>query len=250
MSYQPIKPRARIGFIIPSSNRTVEPNLHRYFPYDVAPHVTRLRMSGRHRRPLPEMAAEMAAAASVLADSRCDVVCLQCTGTAMSGGVEQEKEIVKAMEEATGKPAVTAGTSCMAALRALKARRIVFITKEDTQDGDHQLAYMRECGIEIIGGLGAGAGGSDRSCAMPPELWFDTTLKARNDQADAYFISCANIRAVDVIERLERELGRPIVTSNQAAIWHSLRTAGIHDRIEGLGRLLRLNASEPVLAAE
>jgi len=61
----------------------------------------------------------------------------------------------------------------------------------------------------------------------------------RNDDADAYFVSCANIRSIDVIEALEDQLNRPVITSNQAALWSALRLAGLNDNISALGRLFK-----------
>jgi maleate cis-trans isomerase len=75
-------------------------------------------------------------------------------------------------------------------------------------------------------------------------------MALRNDSADAYFLSCANIHTIDVIDELERDLGKPVVTSNQAALWCSLRAAGIQDDVSGLGALLRLDArARPAAAA-
>ena len=64
-------------------------------------------------------------------------------------------------------------------------------------------------------------------------------MALRNDSADAYFLSCANIHTIDVIGELERDLGKPVVTSNQASAG-SLRAAGIRD-----GRLRPRRASPP-----
>jgi maleate cis-trans isomerase len=75
-------------------------------------------------------------------------------------------------------------------------------------------------------------------------------MAMRRDDADAYFISCANIRATDVIEQLERELNKPVVTSNQAAFWSSLRMAGIKDDVPALGRLMQRDLARPAAAAE
>ena len=58
--------------------------------------------------------------------------------------------------------------------------------------------------------------------------------------ADAIFISCTGLRAVDAVEPLEAETGMPVVTSNQAMAWHALRLAGYDAPVEGFGRLLRL----------
>src|SRR4051812_13974485 len=78
-SYTPVNPRARIGFIIPSSNRMVEPQMHRYMPAGVVPHVTRIRMTNRHKAPLDQLVPRIVAAAELLVDSKCDVTVLQCT---------------------------------------------------------------------------------------------------------------------------------------------------------------------------
>jgi len=72
---------------------------------------------------------------------------------------------------------------------------------------------------------------------MQPADWVETLTSMQDDRADVYFASCANIRAIEVIEELETRLGRPVVTSNQLVIWHALRLAGIDDVIPGLGRL-------------
>ena len=66
-------------------------------------------------------------------------------------------------------------------------------------------------------------------------------MEHRHEDADAYFISCAQVRAAEVIETLERDLQRPVVTSNQAAAWHCLRESGIRDKVAGFGTLFRCN---------
>ena len=50
---------------------------------------------------------------------------------------------------------------------------------------------------------------------------------------------CAHWATAHAIDAIERELGVNVMTSQQAILWNALRTAGINDRIEGYGRLLR-----------
>ena len=108
--------------------------------------------------------------------------------------------------------------------------------------------YLKAAGFEIVGGRGAGAENS--IChALPSDFWYDATIACRNDRADAYFITCTNVRAMGAIERLEKDLGKPVITSNQALLWHALRTAGIRDAIGGLGSLLRIGDSQYARAA-
>ena len=249
MEYEPVTPRARLGFILPSSNRMLEPQIQRFVPDGVVPHFTRIGMTGRHAAPLPELMPRIALAAEWLGDSKCDVIVLQCTGTSMSGGVPMEKEIIRTMAQATGRPALTTATSLMAALAALGAKRLVFISETKQPGHDKKRKFLDEAGFDIVADRAMGLENSDAYCTTPPEFWFDAVREMKNDGADAYFVSCANIHAIDVIEELEAELGKPVVTSNQVALWCALRTAGVGDDVPGLGRLLRIDAIAPAAGA-
>jgi maleate isomerase len=250
MTYRKIIPRARIGFIIPSSNRMVEPQAQRYMPEGVSPHFTRIGMTNRHKAPLEKLLPRILDAAELLADSQCDVTVLQCTGTSMSGGVDMEAHVVREIERVTGKPAVSAASSLTSAFRALNARKLVFISETKQDDHEKKKAFLQEAGYDLVADKAVGLSGTDEYCVMAPELWFDTAMALRRDDADAYFISCANIRATDAIEALERELDKPVITSNQAAFWCSLRMAGVRDDVPALGRLMQRGLTRTAAAAE
>jgi maleate isomerase len=245
MNYDRIFPRARIGFIIPASNRMVEPQMQRFMPKGVVPHFTRILMRGRE---LDELLPEIRNATFLLAESKCDVTVLQCTGTSMSGGVDKEKEIIADMEKVSGRKALSAASSLMAAFAALGARKLVFASENEPPGHARKLAYLREAGFDILADKAVGLPGTDWFCTMPPQLWYDTALSLRRDDADAYFISCANIHSIDVIEDLERELKKPVITSNQAALWCALRKAGLREAVPGLGHLLRHDAEQAAAA--
>ena len=59
----------------------------------------------------------------------------------------------------------------------------------------------------------------------------------RSNMVDAVFLSCTNIRALDIIKEMESELGTPVISSNQALGWHCLRLAGVEDRLSRFGSL-------------
>jgi maleate cis-trans isomerase len=236
MKHARTEPRARIGFIIPSSNRMAEPNFQRYAPPGIVPHFMRLRMSGRHRKTFDDLIAGLEEAASILGDAKCDVTVLQCTGTSMSGGFGGEAAMVKAIERATGRPGLTTANCLMMALEMIRAKRLVFVSENDRAGYEEKKRFLQSAGFEIVGGRGA-AFVSDESCTTPPAFWADMAHQERSDRADTYFISCANIQAIDVIETLEADLGKPVLTSNQVALWAAVRTAGIADTLPGLGQL-------------
>ena len=239
MAYEPVLPRARLGFIIPASNRMVEPQMARFAPPGVVPHFMRLRMTNQYKRPLPELLPRILDAAAHLMDSKCDIIVFQCTGTSMSGGVDMDAFVVSEIAKAVKRPAISTAGAVKAALAALGARRLVFISETEQAGHDKKVAYLREAGYELVADKAASLPGTDQYCVTPPRFWYDLAVSLRNDAADAYFISCANIQSIDVIEDLERVLNKPVVTSNQAALWCALRTLGLSDVVPGLGSLFR-----------
>lgn len=82
-----MNPQARIGLIIPSSNRLTEPQFHRYAPPGVGIHATRLRMTGKWHRPLKHLKEAIAEAAAALSDVRPDIIVFHCTASSMEDGL-------------------------------------------------------------------------------------------------------------------------------------------------------------------
>jgi len=75
---------------------------------------------------------------------------------------------------------------------------------------------------------------------LPPEAAYETGLSVDGKENEAIFISCTNFRTIEIIQRLEGETGKPIVSSNQATMWLALRKLGLKDSIRGFGRLLEI----------
>jgi maleate isomerase len=167
----------------------------------------------------------------------------------MSGGVDPEKEIIQAMAQATGRPAISTASSLMAALAALNANRIVFVSESPADHHASKESYLRQAGLDIAASKGMALPGTDTYCITPPEYWLDCVSEMRDDSVDAYFVSCANIHATYIIEQLEEGLDRPVLSSNQVALWCALRTVGIDDDLPELGRLFKHGLVVPSAAS-
>ena len=96
-----------IGLIIPSGNRLTEPQFSQYLPSGVGAHVTRLRMTGKFRKPLAELKRPLIEAAEALSDLNPSVIVFHCTANSMENGLAHEKAIVDIVEQASGCPTGT-----------------------------------------------------------------------------------------------------------------------------------------------
>ena len=229
----------RIGLIIPSSNRLTEPQFQRYAPAGVGVHVTRLRMTGKWHKPLAALKEAIAEAAAALSDVRPGVIVFHCTASSMEEGVAGERLVAEAIQKAGGCPALTTGQAITEALKRLSVKRLVLVSPYVEKTNRHEVGYLSEAGFEVLHDHGLGLAGSDEYVAVTPGHWRNIVEANRRPAAEGYLLSCTNTTMIEVIEELERELERPVVTSNQATLWACLRRLGWGQQLSGLGQLFR-----------
>jgi maleate isomerase len=227
----------RIGLIIPSSNRMVEQEMVRHLPPGAVAHVARLRMTGAHRVPIVQLLPRLEDTAATLIDARCEVVAFHCTANSTAEGLAGEAKLAAALRQAGAPQVTTTASAIRGALDALRARRIVLITPYSAHTTAEEAAFLHAAGYDVVYARGFALKGSDEYCATPAHFWRDRALEAARPDADAYLISCANISVFPVIETIEQQLDRPVVTSNQAVLWHALWLLGGSNRRHCPGRL-------------
>lgn len=230
--------RARLGMLLPSGNQAAEPQFHAMLPQGVSLHTTRLKLTGSSERDLLAMTERVEEAAELVADSGADLVVFHCTAVS-TFSPELEQSIKQRVARASGRPATATSEAIVAALKELGAKRMVMLSPYVDAVNAREAAYFRHFGFNVISCAGLSCTDANAMMAVTPQKWREFTLSHRDDGADAYLISCTTVRSADVIEVLEQELGRPVVTSNTAAAWYCLRKMGVKDSIEGFGRLLR-----------
>jgi len=232
--------KARIGLIIPSSNRMTEAQFHRYAPAGIGVHVARVQITGRHTRPIANLLDEVGRAASALGDSHCDPVVFHCTGTAMAEGVEGEAALVERVAQDSGATALSTAQAIVEALKSLSLRRVVLLSPYVQATNDHEKEFLAAHGIEVVRDVALGLKGGDEFIHVPVERWIELAREHARVAADGFFLSCTNTTQIEAIETIERETGKPAVNSNQATLWAALKRiggAGDTVHIAGLGRL-------------
>jgi maleate cis-trans isomerase len=235
-------PLARIGLIIPSSNRSSEPQLRHFAPPALGIHVTRLQMTGKWNRPLSALGADLDRAASSLADARVDLIVFHCTGTSMEEGPEAEARALARITGETGIAALSTASAVVEALQALAIKRLVLVSPYVQATNDHEKDYLARTGFAVVHDVALGLKGGDEYITVPPERWIQIAREAMRPEADGLFLSCTNTTQIEAIAPLEQALGIPVVNSNQAVLWAVMRRLGA--RLGGarlapeLGRLI------------
>jgi maleate isomerase len=233
---------ARIGLIIPSSNRMVEQEMTRHVPSGVQMHIARLRMTGGYHVPLDQLLPFVEDATGTLVDAKCDAIAFHCTANSTSEGLDGEQRLLTAVARAGAPRATTTATAIKHAFDALGARRIVLITPYSAHTTEEETEFLQSAGYDVLHAVGFALKGSDAYCATPAQFWLERTLESARPEADAYLLSCANISAFGIIDELERRIDRPVITSNQAILWDLLCQLDWQDRRSCPGRLCRLSS--------
>ena len=227
---------ARIGLIIPSANRLTEPQFHTYLPANVGVHVARLRMAGKFRKPLGELQRPLAEAAEALSDVKPDMIVFHCTANSMENGLAHEKAIVDLVERASGCPTITTAQAITQAFDKCGINKLVLISPYVKATNQLEVNYLAEAGYTVLHELGLALDGPGYA-SVTPEEWRKVVKENTRADADGYFLSCTNTRMIEAVADLERDLGKPVVNSNQATIWACLNKLGIAHSDKRLGSL-------------
>lgn len=231
--------RAKIGYLLLATEQTITDDVYTLAPPGVGLHFTRVAIPDSITvETLAAQAPLLSEAASLLLpDGSLDVVCYACTSGSLVIG---EERVCRELEKgAPGSKATCLITGVIRALRQVEARRIVVGTPYLDAINAMEKTYLEAAGFEVLSIEGLNIEKDSDMVRVTPDFLVDFALSLDHPEADAVFISCGALRTLDVVDRIERQLGKPVIASNQAMIWDTLRLAGVMDRIDGYGSLFR-----------
>ncbi len=230
---------SRIGLLVPSSNTTVEPEFYRALPKDVTLHVARLHLAQIATESIASMVSDIEARSRDLATADVDIIVLGAAAPSFLKGLGYDREMAKKIEAASGKRATTTSTALIEALRHLGVSRVVLGAAYDDKVNAIAKSFLEVNGFNVLSAHGLGlvdnlvVGRLDASSA------YDFAHKIDRPDAEAVVLACTNWKTMEVIERLERELGKPVLSTTQVSIWAALRAIGRIEGVPGYGHLLR-----------
>lgn len=237
MRHDPHAGGARVGIILPSVNTTLEPDYAWLAPPGLSFHVSRVMLRETTPEGLRAMNAGVAAAADLIASVTPDVVAYACTSGSFVDGVDALARQMVDIRERTGCPVVATSQAMVEALQTLAIERVALATPYLDTVNVAERAFLVAHDVDVVAMRGLGLSGKAIR-EVPPERVADLVRITDSPRAQAIFVSCTDLRALEVADALERELGKPILTSNQVTLWAILRALGRTQSVPGAGRLL------------
>jgi len=237
--------RGRIGLLVPSINTTMETEFWRIAPEGVSVHSARIA-GGRHGTPeeLRGMEAASKQAARDIAMVEPDVVVYGCTSWSFFEGPEWNRKICDQLSEIAKAPAVTTAGAMAAALMAGGHSKVDVVTPYVELTNERLRHFLRAHDIEVVTlGTFDMLDMFDHAKIEPGEI-YRKVREITTPKSEAVFVACTQLRAMAVLDNLERDLGKPVYSAIQATAWQAYQAMGIDPGVTDCGSLLR-KLSEP-----
>ncbi len=229
--------RGRLGLIVPSSNTTMEMELHMFLPEGVSLHTARVPLKDVNEDELIKMNSLAVEAAKLLKDADVEQILYGCTSGSFIGGKDYEKALESKIEDEVNVPVVSTSTAVVEALKILDTQSILVITPYNDEINQREREFLEANEFEVLDIKGLGIEDNTQIGKLEPYEAYRLAKASFMDEADAIFISCTNLRTFEIIEALEEDLSVPVVTSNQASFWLALREMDVTEKIPELGKL-------------
>ncbi|HET7885279.1 MAG TPA: hypothetical protein VFL62_03535 [Bradyrhizobium sp.] len=234
--------RARIGFLVPPGNPTVEPEMMQLAPEGVSLHFTRMQAegpagthSGQEERNRSQVES-VPGCVKLLAMVSPKVIVMAHTATSYTLGQSGEADLVARMESLSGARFVTAFGSVLAAFSHLGVRRIAYGTPYSAEMTARGRQHLETCGLTVV---------SSGHLANVRNIYEETSERAYaigrqvdHASADVIFLSGVGMPTLDALQALEDDCGKPVISAASAMMWHALHVAGVRAGIQGYGTLL------------
>jgi maleate isomerase len=236
--------RARLGFLVPPGNPTVEPEMTALAPEGVSLHFNRMVARGVPGSPDGQsernrmMVDNIEVSVEMLALVKPAVIVLAHTATSYWLGREREADLLVHLEKSTGTRVVTAFGSVVQALRRLSVQKLALAAPYSRETTLQAKAHLEAHGVEVVNfdNLKGVANIYDETAERAYRLAREVDCA----EAEAVFLTGTGMPTLAVIDALEHDLGKPVISSASAMMWHALRLAGVRQPVSGYGRLLAI----------
>lgn len=228
-----------IGLVVLQSDETIEQDFRRMLPNDVALHISRIPNQVEvTRETLGEMEHALPASINLMPEGlRFDAVGYGCTSGTSVIGTKRIADLIHArgLVDQVSEPV----SALLAACKELDIKRLAFLSPYIESVSAGLRDVLNENGIEtpVFGSFNEG--NDSKVVRIASQSVYEAAVSLGfNSNCDALFMSCTNLRTLEVISTIEETLGMPVLSSNQVLAWHLGKLCDIDLKVENCGRLL------------
>ena len=238
--FDDIAPGGRIGLLALATDYNSETDLRRMIPAGVDLFTNRvLNANPLTIENLRTMAGDITRAATgVLPGLGVDVMIYGCTSGTVAIGKDEVQRLIQIAQPAV--PCTNPIEAASEALRMFNADKISILTPYTDQVNSSVAECFRDEEFSVLNIDGFGLEDDIEMTGLPLSAISQAAEQICDSNADALFISCTAIRSSSVIDKIEQKIQKPVVTSNQALVWHCLQLMNNTSKVSGFGRLFEL----------
>ena len=231
--------RGKIGLIYPAPGWVMEPEFYEMSPEGVITCTTRIPLLETNREQLSLLGNYAVEASKLLSQAPVDVIALGCTSGSFIGGKEYDEKLISELEEKSGGiPCITTSSAVVAALNHLNIKKIAVATPYIQEVNNRGKKYLEESGFEITNFIGMDLLYDREIDNQSLDTVYRLVKEVNTEDAEAVVILCTGLRTIGVLEHLEKDLGKPVISAIQATFWYSLKMMRVNEKIKGFGSLL------------
>ena len=174
---------------------------------------------------------------NILPNQTLDTVAYGCTSGTIAAGIDK---IINKIQLAKPNCKVTTPiTSAVNALKHLSLKKISIFTPYPQPINEKVINYFKNEGFDVQSFASFNMESDLDIGKIDPNYLLEVLTKMDTVNAEALFISCTALPALEIIQKLENKIKKIVLSSNQTLIWDSIRSVGYDSSIEGYGKLLR-----------
>lgn len=229
----------QIGVIVLQADETIEADLRHMLPAPTEALVSRVP-SDTHVSPetLGAMDGKLTAAARLMPQgARFSAMGYGCTSaTAQLGADNIATQITAGIGAQV--PVSDPLTACLAACAALGLKRIALVSPYVAAVSDRLVDALEAGGPRVTDMASFDIDEEAKVARVDAPSLLQAVVQTGRGACDGVFLSCTNLRTLDVIAQAEAALNKPVLSSNQALAWHLAALAGVPAAIPGrLGQM-------------
>ena len=231
-------PNPKIGVIALSTDFTIEQDFRRIcHNQNVDIYVNRIPFKNPlNKENYLKMVEHLAdIAGNILPGEHIDSIAYGCTsGTVAIGDKRIADEINKSKE---GSYVSTPMKAALKAFANLNLDKIAVLTPYPKEVNKTVFDHLIKNNIEINSFSSFNLEYDNDIANVDPKCLIEIIDNIDHKDAEAVFISCTALRAVEVLDQIEKRISKCVISSNQAIIWDCLRSVNINNTINGYGKL-------------